>query len=34
MQEQIDNLDTQFYNDDIDRTELLEGLSLLVASRK
>jgi len=34
MQEQIDNLGTRFYNDDIDRTELLEGLSLLVASKK
>jgi len=34
MQKQIDNLGTRFYNDDIDRAELLDGLALLVASKK
>jgi hypothetical protein len=34
MQKEIDNLSTRFYNDDIDRAELLGGLSLLVASKK
>jgi hypothetical protein len=30
----INNLSTRFYNDAIDRVELLDGLSLLVASKK
>jgi hypothetical protein len=34
MQKHIDNLNTRFNNNDIDRAELLEGLSLLVASKK
>ena len=34
MQKQIDNLGARFDNGDIDRAELLEGLSLLVASKK
>jgi hypothetical protein len=34
MQARIDELATRFSNDDIDRTELLEGLSLLVAQKK
>jgi hypothetical protein len=34
IQKQIDNLSTRFYNDDIDRAGLLDGLSLLVASKK
>jgi hypothetical protein len=34
MQKQIDTLGTRFYNDEIDRAELLDGLSLLVASKK
>jgi hypothetical protein len=33
LQKSIDNLSTRFYNDDIDRAELLDGLSLLVASK-
>jgi hypothetical protein len=32
IQEQIDNLGTRFYNDDINRAELLEGLFLLGVS--
>ncbi len=34
MQKQIDHLGNRFYNDQIDRVELLDGLSLLVASKK
>jgi hypothetical protein len=34
MQEYIDNSDTCFYNDDINRPELLEELSLMMASKK
>jgi hypothetical protein len=34
MQRQIDNLKTRFHSGAIDRTELLTGLSLLVASKK
>ena len=34
MQKQIENLGTRFCNGEIDRVELLEGLSLLVASKK
>jgi hypothetical protein len=30
----INNLSTRFYDDAIDRVELLDGLSLLVASKK
>jgi hypothetical protein len=30
VQEQIDNLGTRFYNDDISRVELLEGLSVFL----
>jgi hypothetical protein len=33
-QKQLDNLNIRFCNDDIDRAELLEGLSHLVASKK
>jgi hypothetical protein len=31
MQEQINNVGTRFYNDEINRAELLEGLSLMMA---
>ena len=34
MQKQIENLSTRFCNGEIDLAELLEGLSLLVASKK
>ncbi|CAF1166798.1 unnamed protein product [Adineta ricciae] len=34
MQKHIDNLNTRFNNNEIDRVELLDGLSLLVASKK
>jgi hypothetical protein len=34
MQKQIDNLSNRFYNNEIDRVEMLDGLSLLVASKK
>ncbi|CAF1532350.1 unnamed protein product [Adineta ricciae] len=34
MQKHIDNLNTRFNNNEIDRVELLDGLSLLAASKK
>ncbi len=34
MQKQIDNVNTGFYKDEIDRVEFLDGLSILVASKK
>jgi hypothetical protein len=34
IQEQIDDLSTRFYNDDIDSTDLLRRRSLVVASKK
>jgi len=34
MQEEIDNVGNRFYSDDIDRGELLEGLSLLFMKNK
>jgi hypothetical protein len=34
MQKEIDNLGNHFYKDDIDRAELLDGLSLLEVAKK
>ena len=34
MQKQIDNLGTRFYNDDIVRAELLDGLWLFIPTKK
>jgi hypothetical protein len=34
MQKEIENLGNHFYKDDIDRAELLDGLSLLEVSKK